>query len=629
MEVIKVVQIMMYGAYNLTVMLSVPTLMTLVMLMVYYKEKGEFDSATVFTAMAVLYLIRMPLMMLPMAIGSYVMASVSLTRIKRFLLLPDNTEAAAILRAASAAPKMADSAAAGVANATSADPAASSAKPGRVEVWGEYSWNAVPTNETTETSKSTETDAAAADGKSVGSVAQEDPEEGKAKIGAEAEAEGLTSTPKEKQAPFSLSVYNGSDGSTDRPLVIEPGQLVAVVGQVGSGKTSFLSSILGEMTAVGAPRAPGAAPTDPTDPAEAEKAGSKVAYAATSAGTKTAYAAQNAWIMNATLKDNIIFGYETDTIRYNETIDVCALEADLKELEAGELTEIGEKGINLSGGQQARVSLARAVYADADLYLLDDIFSAVDAHVGKHLFNKCVGPNGILGTAGKTRIVCTNQLHLVPQVDVVLVLNEGAISEQGSYEELMASNGAFAQLMRDYGDADDQQVSSSEASSASTAASVDLFCGTTACGADAATDAAISDIMDLPPPPSKLRSMSSGSDDGSRFDGAGPGAKTPREKGQLIVKEEKALGTVKMETWLQYFSKSAGGPGLLAFLIFITIAAQVRVEIKPNNLCIQDFFNTKFLYAHNPARLILTRTLVRRYGVQLVALEVDGCFRRA
>ena len=82
-------------------------------------------------------------------------------------------------------------------------------------------------------------------------------------------------------------------------------------------------------------------------------------------------------------------------------------------------------------------------------------------------------------------------------------------------------------------------------------------------------------------------------------------------------------------TALRYFSKSAGGPGLLAFLIFITIAAQVRVEIKPNNLCSQYFFNTKFLYAHNPARLILTRTLVRRYGVQLVALEVDGCFRRA
>ena len=115
----------------------------------------------------------------------------------------------------------------------------------------------------------------------------------------------------------------------------------------------------------------------------------------------------------------------------------------------------------------------------------------------------------------------------------------------------MASNGAFAQLMRDYGDADDQQVSSSGASSASAAASVDLFCGTAACETNAATDAAMSDIMDLPPPPSKLRSMSGGSDDRSTFDGAGPGAKTPREKGQLIVKEEKALGTVKMETWLQ------------------------------------------------------------------------------
>ncbi len=108
------------------------------------------------------------------------------------------------------------------------------------------------------------------------------------------------------------------------------------------------------------------------------------------------YAAQQAWIQNATLKDNILFGNELDEIKYRGVIEACALATDFKILPAGDRTEIGEKGINLSGGQKQRVSLARAVYNDSDIYLFDDPLSAVDAHVGKHIFDNVVGPKGCL-----------------------------------------------------------------------------------------------------------------------------------------------------------------------------------------------------------------------------------------
>ncbi|KAI1286717.1 Multidrug resistance-associated protein 1 [Halotydeus destructor] len=105
-----------------------------------------------------------------------------------------------------------------------------------------------------------------------------------------------------------------------------------------------------------------------------------------------AYVPQQAWIQNATVKHNIIFSSSADTARYESVLQSCALEPDLKILEAGDLTEIGEKGINLSGGQKQRVSLARAVYANRDIYLLDDPLSAVDSHVGKHIFDQVIGP---------------------------------------------------------------------------------------------------------------------------------------------------------------------------------------------------------------------------------------------
>ncbi|XP_053153950.1 ATP-binding cassette sub-family C member 3 isoform X2 [Hemicordylus capensis] len=171
-----------------------------------------------------------------------------------------------------------------------------------------------------------------------------------------------------------------------------------------------------------------------------------------------AYVPQLAWIQNATLKDNILFGHLYHAQKYQTILEACALQQDLEMLPGGDQTEIGEKGINLSGGQRQRVSLARAVFSDADVYLLDDPLSAVDSHVAKHIFDKVVGPEGIL--KGKTRILVTHSITFLPQVDHIVVIVDGKISEMGSYQGLLQQNGSFAEFLRNY--APDEDVEEDE-----------------------------------------------------------------------------------------------------------------------------------------------------------------------
>ncbi|KAI1286762.1 Multidrug resistance-associated protein 1 [Halotydeus destructor] len=213
----------------------------------------------------------------------------------------------------------------------------------------------------------------------------------------------------------SISTLRGID------VKITKSKLVAVVGTVGSGKSSLISALLGEME--------------------------KISGSVNISG-KVAYVPQQAWIQNATVKHNIIFTGATDSSRYDEVLETCALKPDLRILNAGDLTEIGEKGINLSGGQKQRVSLARAVYANCDVYLLDDPLSAVDSHVGKHIFDKVIGPNGLL--KDKTRVLVTHKVALLPHVDEIVVMKDGEISEQGSYLELLERKGAFADFLLEY-----------------------------------------------------------------------------------------------------------------------------------------------------------------------------------
>ncbi|KAF3420729.1 LOW QUALITY PROTEIN: hypothetical protein E2986_00606 [Frieseomelitta varia] len=196
------------------------------------------------------------------------------------------------------------------------------------------------------------------------------------------------------------------------------GQLIAVVGTVGSGKSSLLSALLGEMD--------------------------KISGRVNTKGS-IAYVSQQAWIQNASLQDNVLFGKSLHKSVYNRVIESCALNPDLKVLPAGDQTEIGEKGINLSGGQKQRVSLARAVYNDSDIYFLDDPLSAVDSHVGKHIFENVIGPNGLLKK--KTRILVTHGITYLPEVDNIIVLKDGEITEVGSYKQLLEKRGAFSEFL--------------------------------------------------------------------------------------------------------------------------------------------------------------------------------------
>uniref|UniRef100_A0A672LRL3 ABC-type glutathione-S-conjugate transporter n=1 Tax=Sinocyclocheilus grahami TaxID=75366 RepID=A0A672LRL3_SINGR len=205
-------------------------------------------------------------------------------------------------------------------------------------------------------------------------------------------------------------------------LDIKPGRLVAVVGAVGSGKTSLISALLGELHSL---------------------------KGCINIKGSVAFVPQQAWIQNATLKDNVLFGSDVNEERYRSVVEGCALGPDLDLLPGRDQTEIGEKGINLSGGQKQRVSLARAVYSSADVYLLDDPLSAVDSHVGKHLFERVIGPKGLL--KDKTRILVTHGISFLPYVDEIVVLVNGVVSEVGSYDGLRASKGAFSEFLETYG----------------------------------------------------------------------------------------------------------------------------------------------------------------------------------
>lgn len=203
---------------------------------------------------------------------------------------------------------------------------------------------------------------------------------------------------------------------TNISLDFVPGVLTAIIGPVGSGKTSLFHAILRELN---------------------------LSSGSIQVNGQVSYASQEPWLFHGSVRQNILFGLDYNRDRYRQVVKVCSLRTDFELLPYGDKTIVGERGVSLSGGQRARINLARAVYKDADIYLLDDPLSAVDTHVGKHLFEDCV--QGYLKK--KTVILITHQLQYLDSVDQIVLLENGVVSACGSNETLQKSGLDFTKLM--------------------------------------------------------------------------------------------------------------------------------------------------------------------------------------
>ncbi|KAI3929869.1 hypothetical protein MKW98_004023 [Papaver atlanticum] len=224
-----------------------------------------------------------------------------------------------------------------------------------------------------------------------------------------------------KSATFSWEENPSKPTLTSINLEVKPGEKVAICGEVGAGKSTLLAAVLGEV-----PKVQGSIQVD----------------------GKLTYVSQTAWIRSGSIQQNILFGRTMDELKYQETLEKCSLVKDLEMLPYGDLTEIGERGINLSGGQKQRIQLARALYQDADIYLLDDPFSAVDALTSTSLFNEYV--MGAL--SDKTVLLVTHQVDFLPAFDSVLLMSHGKIQHAAAFDVLMSCSQEFSDLVNAHKD---------------------------------------------------------------------------------------------------------------------------------------------------------------------------------
>nr|QVT92336.1 ABC transporter [Salvia miltiorrhiza] len=301
-------------------------------------------------------------------------------------------------------------------------------------------------------------------------------------------------------------------------LKVKKGMKVAICGTVGSGKSSLLSCILGEMH--------------------------KLSGTVKVSGEK-AYVPQSPWILTGDVRENILFGKPYESDKYNRTIEACALIKDFELFAAGDLTEIGERGINMSGGQKQRIQIARAVYQDAEIYLLDDPFSAVDAHTGSQLFKDCL--MGIL--KDKTILYVTHQVEFLPAADLILVMQNGKIAQSGTFDELLKQNIGFEVLVGAHSDALESVMTMESSSRTSEFAAVE-----NELDADA--------IMNQEFPHTKQ-------DSEHNLD-----IEITEREGRLVQDEEREKGSIGREVYMAYLTTLKGGA-----LVPIIILAQSSFQV--------------------------------------------------
>ncbi|KIK57337.1 hypothetical protein GYMLUDRAFT_46212 [Collybiopsis luxurians FD-317 M1] len=393
------------------VMTFVPVLASVLSFITYALTGHDLNVAIIFTSLQFFNLIQTPLIVLPATLAALSNVLVAVKRISTFLLAEERPAAYSI------------------------DLESDNA----IECDGDFVWDVAP--ELDKAKSDTSADEAGTAGvkgkKEVQTVKKKEKKEKKKEKKASAsrsKTEEQTDTDGQEQV---LPVTNPNPAQTkdDSPtppenppfqlknlkLTIPRGALVAIVGRVGSGKSSILQALIGEM----------------------RKSSGEVRF-----GGSLSYVSQTPWIRNASVRDNIFFGQPEDAERLSEVIRACSLVPDLNILPNGEHTEIGEKGVNISGGQKARISLARAAYSNSDIVLLDDPLSAVDSHVGKELMENCIlsGP-----LSSKTRVLVTHALHVLDKTDYIFVVEDGSIKEEGTYQDLVQNSQTFAHLMESHG----------------------------------------------------------------------------------------------------------------------------------------------------------------------------------
>ncbi|EQB43782.1 ABC transporter [Colletotrichum gloeosporioides Cg-14] len=356
------------------VSLSLPIFASMLSFITYAKTNNALNPAEVFSSLALFNGLRIPLNLLPLVLGQVVDAWSSLKRIQEFLLAEEQEEEVVYKPEGENALEMHN---------------------------GGFTWERTPTQESEKT-------VGGKGGKKAPAqpAAAKKTEEPVISSG-DSTGDGASTLVEEEREPFKLQDLN---------FEIKRDELVAVIGSVGSGKTSLLAALAGDM----------------------RKTSGEVVL-----GASRAFCPQYAWIQNASVRDNILFGKDMDKAWYQEVINACALRPDMAMLPNGDLTEIGERGITISGGQKQRLNIARAIYFDSDVVLMDDPLSAVDAHVGRHIFD-----NAILGLLkGKCRVLATHQLWVLNRCDRVIWMEGGKIQAIDTFDNLMRDHRGFQQLL--------------------------------------------------------------------------------------------------------------------------------------------------------------------------------------